>query len=106
MAREKCLLIADELRKCSISLSNIADMLSQDDTVAATPTHQEQDNSPDPDPAVTLADVRSCLAEVSRAGFTDKVRKLIQLHGADKLSDIDQSEYAAVLAEAEELKNG
>ena len=54
-------------------------------------------------PAVTLADVRACLAELSRAGLTDKVRELIHAHGADKLSDVPETEYAALLKEADLL---
>ena len=54
----------------------------------------------------SLADVRAMLAEKSRAGFTAEVRALILAHGADKLSGIDPSEYAAVMKEAEAIGNG
>lgn len=52
---------------------------------------------------LTLEEVRAVLAEKSRSGHTEEVRGLLAKHGADKLSGIDQAEYAALLAEAEVL---
>lgn len=53
--------------------------------------------------ALTLEDVRTILAEKSRAGFTEQVREIIAKHGAKKLSEIDPAEYGAVIAEVEVL---
>lgn len=53
--------------------------------------------------ALTLEEVRAVLAEKSRSGHTEEVRALLNKHGADKLSEIDPAEYAALLAEAEVL---
>lgn len=52
---------------------------------------------------LTLEEVRAVLAEKSRSGYTEEVRELLAKHGADKLSEIDPAEYAALLAEAEVL---
>jgi len=52
---------------------------------------------------LTLEEVRAVLAEKSRSGHTEEVRELLTKHGADKLSEIDSAEYAALLAEAEVL---
>lgn len=52
---------------------------------------------------MTLEEVRAVLAEKSRSGHTEEVRALLNKHGADKLSEIDPTEYAALLAEAEVL---
>ncbi len=52
---------------------------------------------------LTLEEVRAVLAEKSRAGHTAEIRELLNKHGADKLSEIDPAEYAALLAEAEVL---
>ncbi len=59
---------------------------------------QEQEEKP-----LTLEEVRAVLAEKSRSGHTEEVRELLNKHGADKLSEIDPAEYAALLAEAEVL---
>ena len=50
---------------------------------------------------VTFVQLRSRLSEISRAGHT--VKELIAKYGAEKLSDIAEADYAAVLAEAEGL---
>lgn len=65
------------------------------DTKAAK---QEPEEKP-----LTLEEVRAVLAEKSRSGHTEEVRGLLNKHGADKLSEIDPAEYAALLAEAEVL---
>ena len=65
------------------------------DTKAAK---QEPEEKP-----LTLEEVRAVLAEKSRSGHTEEVRGLLAKHGADKLSEIDPAEYAALLAEAEVL---
>lgn len=53
--------------------------------------------------AVTFVQLRSRLSEISRSGKTAEVKELIAKYGAEKLSDISESDYAAVLAEAEGL---
>lgn len=52
---------------------------------------------------VTFVQLRSRLSEISRSGKTAEVKELIAKYGASKLSDIAESDYAAVLAEAEGL---
>ena len=52
---------------------------------------------------VTFVQLRSRLSEISRSGKTAEVKELITKYGASKLSDIAESDYAAVLAEAEGL---
>ena len=51
----------------------------------------------------TLAEVRTVLAEKSRAGKTAQVKALLVKPGADKLSGIDPKEYKSLLAEVEVL---
>ncbi|WP_116439714.1 hypothetical protein [Gardnerella vaginalis] len=53
---------------------------------------------------VSLEDVRAVLAKLSQLGKTAEVKKLIVKHGAQKLSDIPESEYASLLHEAEGIK--
>lgn len=57
----------------------------------------------EPKKAVTLTEVRAVLANKSRAGFTEEVKQLLMKHGAEKLSGIAETEYAALLEEAEKL---
>lgn len=54
---------------------------------------------------VTLEDVRSVLAQKSKAGMTAEVRELIRKYGGTRLSDIDPAQYKALLKDAEALVN-
>lgn len=51
----------------------------------------------------TFIEVRTILTEKSRAGHTADIKKILVSHGAEKLSEIDPSEYAAIVAEVEVL---
>jgi len=64
----------------------------------------KEPSTPEPEKqAVTFVQLRSRLSEISRSGKTAEVKELIAKYGASKLSDIAESDYAAVLAEAEGL---
>ena len=52
-----------------------------------------------------FTEVRTILAEKSRAGFTAEIKELLVKHGADKLSKIAPTEYAALVADVEVLGN-
>ena len=54
---------------------------------------------------IMLDEVRAILAEKSRAGYTSDVKALIAKYGADKLSDVDPANYAALLKDAEVIGN-
>lgn len=74
-------------------------------TEVSTPAEPEppEEQPPEASPAITTEQVRAVLAEKSRAGKTAGVKALLTKHGADKLTDVSPSEYAALLAEAEAL---
>ena len=106
----KTVQIAQSVKALADELVRLASMIAQEQTgdtqdIPAVPFVPAETAAPS-GVTITLAEVRSCLAELSRAGLTDKVRELIRSHGAEKLSDISESEYAALLKEAEVLKNG
>lgn len=52
---------------------------------------------------VTIEQVRAVLAEKSQEGLTDKVKALLESFGANKLSDVKEENYAALLEKAKEL---
>ena len=115
----------DELRHCGEILIGISDTLREmfsgeevpetQETPAGkpkgkakaaktAPTKEPEPEKPaEPEKKLTLADVRAVLAEKSRAGFTEEVKALIVKHGADRLSEVPETEYAALLADAEVL---
>ncbi len=73
------------------------------DTGKRSTSKAEPEPSVPAEPVLTLEQVRAVLAEKSRAGHTVAVKALLLKHGADKLSDIDPVNYAALLADAEVL---
>lgn len=105
-----------ELKKCGESLACIAEELAgilsgsggagEKKEAGGKPGKKEpagKASGQEPGKQYSLTEVRALLAEKSRAGFTAEVRALLLKHGADKLSGIDPSEYAALVADAEVL---
>lgn len=88
-----------ELRGCAENLTEIANWLFETFSADEAPAEPAK-------PKYTLESVRAILAEVSRAGHTAQIRELLQKHGASKLSDVDPTHYAALVADAEGLTDG
>ena len=93
-------LLVQELKKCGESLVNIADELTG---IFSEAGEKKEEAPAEPAKEYTFTEVRAFLAEKSRDGHTAEVRKILEAHGADKLSVLDKGEYAAVIAEAEVL---
>ena len=74
-----------------------------EDEPQAAEAPKEQPTPKQEEATVTFVQLRSRLSEISRNGKTAEVKELIAKYGASKLSDIAESDYAAVLAEAEGL---
>ena len=51
-------------------------------------------------------EVRGVLSRVAKAGYRQEVRDLLTKRNAKHLDDVDPKDYAALVAEAEELANG
>jgi UDP-N-acetylmuramyl pentapeptide synthase len=79
----------------------------EDDTKILQPelidNYEEVQTEIEPTPTLTLVEVRRTLAEKSREGFTEQIRNLLIKYGADKLSEIDPKNYAALVNEAQYL---
>ena len=95
----------EELRNAAAAINDAANWLveafsSADDTATVPAT-----KAPATEPALKLEDVRAVLADKSRAGHTAEIRSLLQEYGADRLSQLDPSNYKALLAEVEVLDN-
>ncbi len=94
----------EELRTAAAAITDVANYLAQ------LFSGEETDNQPETPalvqkPALTLEQVRAVLSEKSRAGYTAKVRELLQKYGASKLSQVDPSNYEALLRDAEVIGN-
>jgi len=93
----------NELRTVSQSLNAVADNLATLFQHSESPTEDESNKEPPEQKEIKLEEVRAVLAEKSRDGHTEQIRELLIKHGADRLSAIDPSKYAALLSDAEEL---
>lgn len=90
---------AQAIRSIGENLIAVADYFAATDAPEDTPDTKE------PEKTIRLEDVRTVLSEISRSGHTAEMKALLAKHGAKKLSDIKPEDYAALLAEAEEVKN-
>jgi hypothetical protein len=99
-------LTVKELRNAAQSLTAVADgltaLFSNGGEAKVSPPATQSKPAPKPQ-SITLEQVRAVLAEKSRSGHTAEVRELLLKYGANKLSEIDPAEYAALLAEAAEI---
>ena len=110
-------MLVDELKKCGEALIGISDGLAdmfsgaeeekQPAKKAVSKKKAAEELKPEvpEEKALTLEDVRAVCADKSRKGFTAQVKAILTKHGADKLSEVDPTEYKALLAEVEVLGN-
>ena len=105
MERNKLILdIAVNLRSLADSLQAMVSEMESNEPVDVSQTEASVKAPTPEEKPVTLEQVRAVLAEKSHDGFTAEVRALLEKYGASKLSQIDPSKYADLLAEAEILK--
>ena len=81
--------VVSQAQDCIDSLSELIAMLEFNDTPKK-----------EPEKTYFLEEVRAVLADLSRNGFTDDVRKLIKDYGANKLSEVEPSRYADMMKDA------
>lgn len=71
----------------------------------------DSEETPKAEPAcelvpITLEEVRTILAELSRDGKTQEVKAILKRHGASRLSEVNPDEWEAILDEAAEIRHG
>lgn len=98
--------VVNDLKKLTMSLQSLAENLDTNVSggMAQTETPAQVTETKPAEKKITLEQVRAVLAEKSHDGFTAEIRALLEKYGADKLSKIAPANYAALLADAEELK--
>jgi hypothetical protein len=86
-----------ELQKAIGQLeASIADS-EQPNLIESTPA-----KIPEPVKKFTFTEVRTIIAGKAREGFTSTVKMLLAKHGASKLSEIKEEDYATLVSDAEE----
>ncbi len=109
--------VLQEIKTCGESLVAISEELTEifsaseekaepkkKKTAAKKKEPEAETPAAEPVKEYTFTEVRTILADKSRAGHTADVKKILTAHGAAKLSDLDPKEYGAVVAEAEVLE--
>lgn len=100
--------VISNVRALADSLQGLADVLTEikeNETPVAQIPEKVEKAKKEKAKAYTLEDVRGVLAEKSQNGLTSEVKGLIAKYGGNKLSDIDPSNYEAIIKEAEVLGN-
>ncbi len=95
--------IVEELRQCSKALGKLADGLSNLSKNETPAVQDDESKKSESKATISLEDVRAVLADLSRQGFTANIKEIIKSFGADKLSDVKQSDYESLLDKAKEL---
>ena len=95
---QKLLNVADDLRRLADSVQAVCGIISEG---LSEEPHKEYTALPE----ISMEKVRGLLAEKSRAGHTAEVKAILKKYGADRLSDVDPADYAAIIKEAEELED-
>ena len=100
--------VLSELKGCGKTLMRIADSLT--DMLSSTDVESEnaiEASTPPTDQTkkeYSFLDVRKKFVEVARAGHTEALKELLKKYGAEKLSSVDPSQYAAMLADVEAIQ--
>ena len=111
MSQIKLLLdIISDVRNLGDSLQAYADALTASKVIGDLNAYKEIGTSSEtpkqteePEKPVDRPEIRAKLAELTRLGFSDEVKALLQKHGAERLSAVDDAELPALLKEAEAL---
>lgn len=109
--------VIEKIEKCSESLiiiseqvsfiaKTVAEIQAELQKESGKPVSKaEKKQEPAKEKTLSLTEVRKILADKSRAGFTAEVKQILIKHGAEKLSEIVPTEYAALVADVEVLGN-
>lgn len=106
-------MVLEELRICGETMIRVAEelteMFSSEKPKKAAKKAAEKVEAVAEEPAAepvkeySFTEVRTILAEKSKAGHTAKIKEILKAHGAEKLSEIAPEEYAGIIAEVEVL---
>ena len=106
MAPEKAQQLGHELTNLATSISEIAEEL----IAMGNADHSSGCDEPEPQMEApiaktpTLEEVRGILADKASTGHREAVQALIHKHGAQRLSDIDPSEFDVLITEARAIQ--
>ena len=97
--------VLDDIRALADSLGALVAAMESDEGEKTEPVKKEKKAEPEkaPEKKSTLEEVRQALTAKSGEGHTAEVKALLMKHGGNKLSEIKEEEYAALLEEVKEI---
>lgn len=110
MSRTKLLLnVINSLEALMEDLRILCDVMKEGEPQQPTEVYPPEEDvvevpTAEPEPSVTLEQVRTVLAKLAQEGRQAEVKALITKYGATRLSDVDPSHYSVMLKEAEGLQ--
>lgn len=106
--------LLDNIIVCGESMAKIGRILKEflpefAEAIPKKPVVIEADNTApaelpekkEPAKTYTFADVRKAFSAKSHAGYTAEVKELINKYSADRLSDVKEADYPALMADLE-----
>ena len=107
MSNMKLLLdVVQDMKTLSESLESLANAIGGQDTPGEAPVRPTQptENAPPPTaPAITIVELRSFVAERSTPENRAKIKAILVAHGVNKLTELPEEQYAAVMQEVAAL---
>lgn len=105
---EPIMQLINTLNALNVTLQKLTEKMTSEyiNTFEKICTGSEPQKEPEPvqeEKPVDRSAVRAKLAELTRLGFSDEVKALLQKHGAERLSVVDDAELPALMKEAEAL---
>lgn len=108
MSKIKLLLdVVEDMRSLADSIQAVADAMTQSEAQPDTAPKAAETltSKTKTEKKVTIEEVRAVLIPLSQDGYGEQIRTIFKKYGAEKLSGVAESDYAAVIRDAEELKN-
>ena len=105
---EPIMQLINTLNALNVTLQKLTEKMTSEyiNTFEKICTGSEPQKEPEPvqeEKPVDRSAVRAKLAELTRLGFSDEVKALLQKHVAERLSVVDDAELPALMKEAEAL---
>ena len=105
---EPIMQLINTLNALNVTMQKLTEKMTSEyiNTFEKICTGSEPQKEPEPvkeEKPVDRPEVRAKLAELTRLGFSDEVRELLQKHGAERLSAVPDTDLPALLKEAEAI---
>ena len=105
---EPIMQLINTLNALNVTMQKLTEKMTSEyiNTFEEICTESDPPKQPEPvqeEKPVDRSAVRAKLAELTRLGFSDEVKALLQKHGAERLSAVDDAKLPALMKEAEAL---